>query len=786
VNAETGVVQPTKIPDFVNSVELAETYNSDYRINHGYDYYDAETIEMYRTGADPDLFPNVNWIDGLFKKVTTNQKANASISGGGDIVKYYVSGAYYHEGGMYKVDDMNRWDTNVDYTKFNFRSNVDVKVTPSTTLNVNLSTIYETKVTPNTDMDYIWKSAYIVSPNAVPMRYSDGSLAVCKGSSAGNNPYNLITQSGFREFYTTNAQSLIGITQDFSDIITKGLMFNAKVSYDAINTSRLNYGNEPEMFIATGRDDEGQLILERVRNGASQMNYSKSSTGNKIFYFETSLAYNRDFNKHSVGGLLMFNLKSRKDVQAADINKSIPYRNQGIAGRVTYGYDNRYYLEANFGYNGSENFSPGKRFGFFPSIAAGWRISEEKFFAPAKRVINKLKLRASYGTVGNDNIGGNRRFIYNGTFVDSGSYMFGNGTYNNYAGIRVGDYANPDVGWETSTKLDAGVEFSLFNFIDVQASYFQDHRTGIFLEYKQMSDVWGINSAPWLNFGETKNRGIDVDVNGTRRFGEVTVSLRGNFTFNRSEVIENAEAPAIYPYRDMRGKPIGQQTGLVALGLFQSQEEIDNSPVPSGLVRVGDIKYMDVNGDGKIDENDYVPIGRTGLPEITYGFGASLQWKGFDFSAFFQGTGNVTMFLDGPAVKPFSSGDPYMSGFYKEVYNNMWTLDNPNPNATYPRVSELNSVNNNQYRSTFWQRDVSYLRLKNATIGYTLPSKLTKKARISAVRFYITGYNLLTFSKFKLFDPEIGAGKLTSDGRFEGNAYPPSRTVTFGFNISFE
>ena len=788
VNAEVGLVQPTKIPEFVNSIELAETYNSDYRLNHGYDYYDAATLDMYRSSADPDLYPNVNWIDGLFKNLTSNQKANASISGGGDIVKYYVSGAYYHEGGIYKVDDMNRWDTNVDYDKFNFRSNVDVKVTPSTTLNVNLSTIYEVKTTPNTDMDYIWQSAYIVSPNAVPMRFSDGSLAVCKGSSAGNNPYNLITQSGFREYYTTNAQSLIGLTQDFGGITEslKGLMFNAKVSYDAINTSRLNYGNEPEMFIANGRDEDGNLILERVRTGNSQMVYSKSSTGDKVFYFESSLVYNRDFNKHSVGGLFMFNLKSRKNVQAGDINLSIPYRTQGIAGRVTYGYDNRYYLEGNFGYNGSENFSPGKRFGFFPSIAAGWRISEEKFFQPAKKVVNKLKLRASYGTVGNDNIGGNRRFIYNGTFVEEGSYMFGNGTYNTYNAIRVGDAANPDVGWEKSRKLDAGVEFSLFNFIDVQASYFQDHRTGIFLQYKQMSDSWGINSAPYLNFGETKNRGVDVDVNGSRRFGDFTVSLRGNFTFNRSEVIENAEAPSIYPYRDMRGKPIGQQTGLVALGLFQSQDEIDNSPVPSGLVRVGDIKYKDVNGDGRIDENDYVPIGRSWLPEITYGFGASVQWKSIDVSVFFQGTGNVTMFLDGPAVKPFSSGDPYMSGFYKEVYNNMWTLDNPDPNATYPRVSELNSVNNNQYRSTFWQRDVSYLRLKNATVGYTLPSRCTRKARISALRFYVTGYNLLTFSGFKLFDPELGAGKATADGRYGGNAYPPSRTITFGFNISFE
>ena len=785
LNVETGLVQPTKIPRFVNSIELTDAYNSDYRINHGNDYYDAYAIDMYKSGKDPDLYPNVDWIDGLFKKLTTNQKVNASINGGGDVISYYVSGAYYHEGGIYEVDDLNKYDTNIRYNKFNFRSNVDIKVTPSTTLKVNLSTIYEVKVTPNEDMETIWKSAFIVSPNTVPMRYSNGALAVTKGSSAGSNPYNLITQSGFREYYTNNAQSLIGLTQDFSDIVTKGLVFNAKFSWDAVNTQRLNYKNEPEMFIATGRDSEGELVLERVRDGASSMGYSKSSAGSKTFYLETSLTYNRDFGKHSVGALFLFNLKSKKDVQAADINKSIPYRTQGIAGRLTYGYDNRYFIEGNFGYNGSENFSPGKRFGFFPSIAAGWMVSEEKFFEPLERVVNKLKLRASYGSVGNDNIGGNRRFIYNGTFVSEGSYMFGNGTYNTYNGLRQGDFANPSVGWEKSTKLDVGMELSLCRFVDIQASYFQDHRKGIFLEYQQMSSAWGINTAPWLNYGETKNRGFDVDVNGTRKFGEVTVSLRGNFTFNRSEVVENAEAPAVYPYRDMRGKPIGQQTGLIALGLFQSQEEIDNSPTTSGLVRVGDIKYKDVNGDGRIDENDYVPIGRTWLPEITYGFGTSVQWRNFDFSVFFQGVGNVTMFLDGPAVMPFSTGDPHMSGFYKDVYERMWTVDDPNPNAEFPRVSETKSVNNHQYRSTFWQRDVSYLRLKNATIGYSLPERFLRKIHISKARFYLSGFNLLTISKFKLFDPEVGNGIASSDGRYGGNAYPPSRIYSLGLNLTF-
>ncbi|MEG2061884.1 MAG: SusC/RagA family TonB-linked outer membrane protein, partial [Alistipes sp.] len=604
-------------------------------------------------------------------------------------------------------------------------------------------------------------------------------------SSVGTNPYNQITQSGFRERYTNNSQSLIGLTKDFSNLITKGLSFNAKFSWDAVTQQQLTYANNPAMYVATGRDNAGELVLERVRDGESSMRYSKNGNGYKIFYLESSLTYNRTFNKHAVGAMFLFNLKSKKDVQAEDINKSIPYRTQGIAGRLTYAYDNRYFIEGNFGYNGSENFSPGKRFGFFPSIGAGWLISQEKFFRPLDNVINKLKLRASYGIVGNDNIGGNRRFIYNGTFVDDGSYMFGNGTYNNYNGLRQGDFANPNVGWEKSAKLDVGVELSLFRFVDIQASYFSDHRKGIFLEYKQMSSAWGVNSAPWLNYGETKNRGFDVDVNGTRKFGNVTVSLRGNCTYNRSEVIENAVAPEIYPYRDMRGKPIGQQTGLIAEGLFQTQEEIDNSPIPSGIVRVGDIKYRDSNSDGRIDENDYVPIGRSWMPELTYGFGASVQWKNFDFSVFFQGVGGVTMFLDGPSVMPFVSGDPNMSGFFRDVYDKMWTQGNPNPNAEFPRVSETKSVNNHQYRSTYWQRDMSYLRLKNATIGYTLPERFMKRMRIDNARIYLSGFNLFTLSGFKLFDPEVGNGVSSDDGRFGGNAYPPSRIINLGLNLTF-
>ena len=318
----------------------------------------------------------------------------------------------------------------------------------------------------------------------------------------------------------------------------------------------------------------------------------------------------------------------------------------------------------------------------------------------------------------------------------------------------------------------------------MQADYFSDHREGIFLDYDDISSVHGLNTKPYINAGETKNRGIDLQLEGFRKIGEVNLSLRGNLTFNRNEVINDAQPIPEYPYLSKIGLPIDQQFGLVALGLFQTQEEVDNSPKPSGTVRVGDIKYKDTNGDGIINELDYVPIGRSWLPEITYGFGFSLQWKQLDVSAMFQGVGNVSMFLNGAAVWPFANNDLKISNFYTEVYENTWTLANPNPNAKYPRASVSKSNNNTQYTSTYWQRDMSYIRLKNVTVGYTFPKKLTSKLRMEQARVYASGLNLLTFSAFKMFDPEIGSGS-SSSTRGQGDVYPPSRIISLGLSMSF-
>ena len=467
------------------------------------------------------------------------------------------------------------------------------------------------------------------------------------------------------------------------------------------------------------------------------------------------------------------NKKNKTGVDKAE--DALPYRHQGIAGRVTYAYNDRYFIEGNFGYNGSENFSPGHRFGFFPSVAAGWLVSNEKFWEPISHVIDMLKIKGSYGEVGNDQIGGNRRFIYNATVIDSGSYDFGK-TAHTEKGLRVGDWANPNVGWERAKKMNAGVEISFFNALKIRADYFSEKREGIFLERASLPLYIGVSTKPYVNVGKMKNHGFDTSLEYNQRVGQVRLSGKANFTYAHNTIIDNDQPDWKYPYLNRRGQMLWQQYGLVAAGLFESQADIDSWPTQTfGEVKPGDIKYIDINGDGKIDTNDEKPIGWAAVPEIVYGFGLSAAWKGLDCSVFFQGAGHVTLQQSGSAIQAFSARNMMESGVYEDIYYNHWSEDNPNPNAKYPRLS-IGSNKNNFRNSTFWQKDMSYLRLKTVEIGYNFPSKWIDPIHISGLRIYLSGVNLLTFSKFKLWDPEVLEG--------QGANYPANRIFNFGININ--
>lgn len=800
VRTEFGFTQPTKRPQMLGSAEWAELYNEAY----GSQYYSPEDIEKYRTNADPDLYPNVDWFDALFDDMAANQRVNLNITGGSDIVKYYVSGAFYNESSIYKnAGNIYGYNPSIRYNKFNFRANVDLNLTKSTIVNFNLANIYEKSFGPgygDTDAD-IWSYTFMTSPNAFPVQYSDGKLSG-PSSDSGNNPWNMLAHSGYREQFWNSAQSLIGVTQDIGELWKplKGLTANIKFSWDAWNTTLQRRSKIESFYHARGRAEDGSLIYDRndegiwipVHTGDENLSFLIGRSGTMTRYLEGSLTYNRVFNEiHRVGALLLYNQKIHTNTQAGSGDDALPYKNQGLAARATYAFKDTYFAEVNLGYNGSENFARGHRFGFFPAVAVGWMMSNEKWFQPATKVIDMLKLKASYGKVGNDDIGGQRRWVYESTIVNSGSWNYGSDGNQGGTGIRIGEVENLNASWEEALKINAGIEFSLFNKIRVQADYFREERSGIFLQRAGLPAIVGVSSIPYVNIGETLNQGFDATVEYTHQVNkDLMLTARGNFTFNRNELLNNDEPDWEYKYQNRIGKPFGsgsslQPFGLVAIGLFESQEEIDNSPVQNfGEYRVGDIKYQDINGDGQIDSQDQIAIGYTNLPEITYGFGGTAQYKNWDFNIFFQGVARTSFFLNGSSIRtPFSSGNMERAAINEDIYGNVWMSTNTpeqNANVTYPRLSMGSGgagASNNSQSSTWWLRDGSFLRLKSIEIGYSLPKSLLQKSFIKSLRFYAAGNNLLQFSPFKLWDPEKGSS--------DGSGYPLNRMFSIGFNANF-
>ena len=782
VKAEFGITQPVQLPELANASQWIDYYNELYRDSGSTEMPISDYArQMYLSGRDPDLYPNVDWVNTIFKDLAMTGRVHASVTGGSPKIRYYVSASYYTEGGMFNVADNDRYNAQMNFNKYSFRSNIDIDITKSTQLGLSLSTQYTTKNAPCTTTNDLYAYTMYVTPVATPTVFSNGMLAIPQ-ESGSVNPYNMLNNTGYRRYNTMVAQSLLSLTQDFSDIITPGLKANVKFAWDAQNATLLERAMSPVTYYATGRDENGELMLTAANpNGSNYMRLATSdSSGTTAINFEGSLIYERLFAEdHRVSGMFLYSVRSKSKNRPLNYIDAYPTKNMGIAGRFTYAFRDKYFAEFNFGYNGSENFAPGKRYGFFPSYAVGYMISNEKFWEPLRDKINILKIRASYGKIGNDEIGGSRRFAYNTTMnTNAGGFLFGDLGQTSLPGYSTGEYGNPDVAWEEATKADVGIELGLFNKIKIQADYFYEKREGIFIQRESTPSVVGTKTAQWVNLGRMKNQGFDMSLEFDHSFNkDFSISARGNFTYNRNKKLYDDKPDQIWKYQNLAGFANNQQFGLIAEGLFESEEDIANWPKQDfGTVRPGDIKYRDVNGDGVVNTFDKVAIGYTLVPEINYGFGASLKWKGIDVSVFFSGVGHVTRIIQGQNLFGASSTILRMGQIFEDVAKNRWTLDNQNPNAPYPRLS-LNKVDNNQQLSTYWQRDMSFLRLKDAEIGYTLPESMTKKWGLSKIRFYIQGKNLVTFSDFKLWDPEVNANY--------GNVYPLIRTFAIGANVNF-
>lgn len=785
---ETSYNTRTITPEFVDGYTYASMMNESRITRNQEPIYQQDELNILRMGLDPDLYPNVDWKDLLLKDGAMTYRANLNMNGGGSTARYFVSLSYLKEDGMYKTDETLRKDynTNANANTWNYRLNTDIDITKTTLLKVGVSGSLKKYNEPGLSGD-VWKSLMYQNPISVPVMYSNGYVPAY-GTGERTNPWVLATQTGYKEHWENTIQTNITLEQKL-DFITQGLKFIGRFGFDTWNKNNIDRIKWPEQYKAQRfRDENGQIVFDRVTE-EQKMKQTSSAEGNRNEIFEAELHYNRGFKEHHVGGILKFNQDSKVFTVGTgeDLKKGIARRHLGLAGRVSYNWNYRYFADFNFGYNGSENFADGHRFGFFPAVSVAWNVAEEPIIKKNFKWMNMFKIRYSFGKVGNDvlKIGNDEyRFPYLYTIGDGTGYTWADYNYSNsYSGKRYTDLASNYATWEIATKHDLGVDLALFNDkFTATVDYFHEQREGIWMERKYLPSIVGLGSNPRANVGKVLSEGFDGNFAYREKINKVDITVRGNITYSKNTILEKDEENNVYPYQMERDYRVNQAKGLIALGLFKNYDDIRNSPRQDfGTVQPGDIKYKDVNGDGVVNDGDKVAIGATTRPNMIYGFGISASWKGLDVNVHFQGAGKTSFFIDGPTVYAFSSGE--WGNILADVAgSNRWieheisgTMATENPNASYPRLSY--GGNNNNYRqSTYWLRNGSYLRLKTLELGYSIPKPLVNKIRFNNIRLFLRGSNLLTFSSFKLWDPELGSST--------GTEYPLAKSFTLGLSVN--
>lgn len=750
--------------------------------------YSQDKIENTgRPGSNPYIYPANDWYDLLFKDYATNQRGNLSVSGGGNIARYYVSAAFTKDNGILKVDKRNSFNNNIDFRNYNLRANVDMNITKKTVLSVRLTGNFDDYAGPLNSGESVYNMVMHSNPVLFPAYYPiDEDFKYVKhimfGNYEGNyrNPYAEMVR-GYQDRSRSQMLAVVEVNQNL-DFITKGLDLMFMMNLSRLAEYSINRAYNPFWYQLRGDYDSftGEYHLERINeNGTEYLGYGESpKTVESTTYTESRLNYNNTFGKHSVSGLLVFTTREWLAANQGSLQLSLPSRNVGLAGRTTYSFDSRYFFEYNFGYNGSERFAANHRWGFFPSAGAAWLISNENFWKKIKPIVSNLKLRYSYGLVGNDQIGSSSdRFFYmsqvNMNDGDRGAY-FGENLNKGAAGIAINRYENKDITWETSTKQNYAVELGLYNKVNIIAEYFTEHRRNILMTRAAIPSTMGLQASIRANVGEATAHGVDIQSDYQHSWSKnFWTAARANFTYSTSQYKVYEEPEYKEYWRSSVGRPLSQEWGYIAERLFTDDEEAKNSPPQmfGGEYGGGDIKYTDVNGDGQITFADKVPIGNPRSPEIIYGFGLSAGYKGFDASLFFQGLANESFWIDPSATAPFQN----QTQLLKAYADSHWSEANQNIYALWPRLTSTLNANNNQ-ASTWFMRDGSFLRLKQVEIGYTIPGNWQKKFHLNQFRVYLSGTNLLLFSKFKLWDVEMAGN---------GFGYPIQKVINIGMNLTF-
>ena len=796
----------TKMVDLADGITYMNAANEAMRNDGIATKYTEDQIRNTIAGKDPYLYPNVDWLKEIFNDWGHNRRVNVNVRGGSEKVAYYASVSYFNETGMTVTDkNINTYDSKMKYSRYNFTTNLNIDVTPTTKVEIGAQGYLGEGNYPAISSADLYNAAMSISPVEYPKMFFVNGEAFVPGTSTNNNfnnPYSQATRRGYDNLTKNQIYSNLRVTQNL-DMLTKGLKLTAMYAFDVYNEIHVHQDRAESTYnfldTSVPYDMNGQPILQRIYEGSNVLSYKQETSGNKKTYLEASLNYDRTFNDdHRVSALFLFNQQSKLLYPKGTLEDAIPYRMMGIAGRATYSWKDRYFAEFNIGYNGAENFSPKHRFGTFPAFGVGWVVSNEKFWQPLSKAVSFLKIRYTDGKVGNSEVS-DRRFMYLDQMKENGDYgyKFGpNGT--KWAGYETVNMA-VDLIWEESRKQDLGIDLKLFNDdLSIVFDLFKERRENILLKREHsMPSFLGYNtSAPYGNIGIIENKGFDGTIEYNKRINkDWVIALRGNVTFNKDKWIQGELPEQKYEWMNQYGRNINGAKGYVAEGLF-TQAEIDDmarweslsaankaiTPKPFasqfGTVKAGDIKYKDLNNDGQIDAYDQTYISRGDVPTTVYGFGFTVGWKDLSVGMMFQGVAGAERVLNGSSINPFNGG-----GGSGNLYSNIddrWTEENPDQNAFYPRLSygsETTSSINNFQKSTWWVRNMNFLRLKTLQLSYNLPKPWVNKVHLKNAAVYVMGTNLFTLSRFKLWDPELNTDN--------GASYPNTTSYSVGINFTF-
>lgn len=788
-SANFGWQSYTIMPELVNAAEWIMLYNEGID-NEGVDKqkFPQEAYEAYLNNSNPIVYSQTNWRDAMLKKAAPQQQYNVNVSGGTEKVKYFVSFGLLHQSGMYRDYDVEGVDfsINPDYRRYNMRANIDAELVKGLTLKLRMGASISDGNYANSSTSGIFNGIIGTTPfgpNIIDGKFIAGYSGddPLTGIRKNNTQILSIYEEGYqrRNISKYNLSAELNYNMDF---ITKGLSISGKVAYDDIGnyTVKFTPGSIPAYRIVLGEEYENGYKLVRAVDSEATDTKESYGTRYKNLYLEAAINYARTFGKHKVTALALYNQRTQEN---PSFEFDLPKGLLGFVGRVTYNYDNRYLAEFNVGYNGSENFAEGRRFGLFPAFSIGWILTEEKFI-PKNKILTYAKIRGSYGEVGNDQIGGDR-YLYLPTTYNYPSKGYNWGTYGQdrqyYDASSEGKVGNPYVTWERARKANVGLEIKMFDSqLSFTGDYFYEYRDNILWNYGTVPSIVGSDPAP-ANLGIVSNRGFEMELGWNSRIGEFSYWLNGVFSFARNRIEYMDEAQMAYDYLEETGFSVGQYKGYLNEGFINTVEELENQPQHSwgqGRWARGELNFIDINGDGIVDSNDRIPIGYSDFPEITFGLNLGFRWKDLEFSALLQGATNVTLYLKQEAVCPL-----YYGRSAQKWHLGRWTEERylAGEEITYPRMlsDNINSPSfiNPDPLSTFWLMDATYLRLRNVELAYNFRFKALGKAGISNIRLALSGNNLLTWTGVRNYDPESPSGK--------GDFYPMQKVYNVGLKIIF-